>query len=229
MGLRVTLAGTLAAHPGCVHLHLKRSNEPGTLELTHLPSSGELWASVTRSRDAAWINPAITRFCNHLPVALGVCMKPISDLPTLLRELRPTLRKGTYAFCSLPEGAKIDSESVIATFREEEGLSVVLTEELALKAGLSPLFRAEWISLGVCSDLASVGLISAVSRALEQAGIPCNVIAGAFHDHLFVPKGSGKAALKALNALSTDSKGKTSSKRPSKAVRSTPAARKLRK
>ena len=55
------------------------------------------------------------------------------------------------------------------------------------------------------SDLAAVGLTAAFSRALGDAGIACNVIAGVHHDHLIVPAeraGDALAALRALQARS---------------------------
>ena len=47
-------------------------------------------------------------------------------------------------------------------------------------SSLSVLFRAAWISLTVHSDLEAVGLTAAFSTALGQAGVSCNVVAGAF-------------------------------------------------
>ena len=85
--------------------------------------------------------------------------------------------------------------------REREGLTVVVEEERARQARLRVLFRATCITLDVHSDLAAVGLTAAFAKALGDAGISCNVIAGAFHDHLFVPVESGDAAMEALKAL----------------------------
>jgi hypothetical protein len=61
-------------------------------------------------------------------------------------------------------------------------------------------FRA--ITLSVHSSLEAVGLIVAVSRALADAGIPANVIAGYHHDHVLVPTDRAAEALRALGALS---------------------------
>jgi uncharacterized protein len=66
------------------------------------------------------------------------------------------------------------------------------------------LFRAAWLTLSVHSDLQAVGLTAAVAAALARAGVACNVIAAAHHDHLFVPLEAADAALVALNALSRD-------------------------
>jgi len=59
----------------------------------------------------------------------------------------------------------------------------------------------------VTSDLHAVGLTAAVATALAAAGISCNVVAGACHDHLFVPVDRAGEALAALQALRQPSSG----------------------
>jgi len=55
--------------------------------------------------------------------------------------------------------------------------------------------------LTVHSDLQAVGLTASFARALADEGIACNVVAGARHDHLFVPIAAAAAAVNALNNL----------------------------
>lgn len=54
------------------------------------------------------------------------------------------------------------------------------------------------------SDLAAIGLTAAFARALGDAGISCNVVAAAHHDHMFVPVERADAAIAALRALQRD-------------------------
>jgi len=127
--------------------------------------------------------------------------EPVSDLAELLRTLRPVLNDGTYVYVSLPHEADSSALEPLATFREKEGLTVVVGEERARLAGLRVLFRAAWITLTVHSDLEAVGLTAAVADALTRANISCNMIAAAHHDHLFVPVESARAAIEVLTAL----------------------------
>jgi uncharacterized protein len=125
-------------------------------------------------------------------------MDAASDLARLLGTMEPVLNPGTFVFASLAKGVIFDPTHIIASVREPEGLSVVVSEEDAKKGALPILFRCAWITLTVNSDLHAVGLTAAFSAALGDAGISCNVVAGAYHDHIFVPI---KAAQKAMNRL----------------------------
>jgi len=127
--------------------------------------------------------------------------EPVSDLAELLRTLRPVLNDGNYVFAVLPHDADSGALEPLATFRENEGVTVVVAEERAQLAGLRVLFRAAWITLTVHSDLQAVGLTAAVAGALTRANVSCNIIAAAHHDHVFVPAESARAAIEALQAL----------------------------
>lgn len=125
---------------------------------------------------------------------------PIRDLARLLRELRPRLHEGTYAFCALRPDEALPAGAILS-FRESEGVTVIVSLAHARSAGLAPVFEAAWITLEVHSALEAVGLTAAVARALTDAGIPCNVVAALRHDHLFVPVDRAHDALRALRAL----------------------------
>jgi hypothetical protein len=126
---------------------------------------------------------------------------PITDLAELIRSMQPTLHSGVYAFASVPPDTNVSALVPLGTFREDEGLTVIVSEETAQRAELPILFRSAWITLTVHSDLQAVGLTAAVATALAEADIPCNVVAGAYHDHLFVPVESSSTALAVLGAL----------------------------
>jgi len=125
----------------------------------------------------------------------------VSDLDVLLRTMEPVLHEGVYVYAVVPLHADLTSLATLATFREPEGITVITSEAEALRAGLRIVFRAAWITLKVHSDLQAVGLTAAFSRALSDAGISCNVVAAAHHDHIFVPVELATAALARLQTL----------------------------
>lgn len=123
----------------------------------------------------------------------------VTDLKALLVGMDPRLSELTWCFQPVAD-ARFMPENAFAFIREEEGLCAILPAETA--ACDEPHFAR--ISLHIHSDLEAVGLTAAVSGALADAGIACNVIAGLHHDHLFVPWDSRYAALSVLERLSLD-------------------------
>lgn len=124
-----------------------------------------------------------------------------ADLDELLRSLEPRLNPGVYVFVSLPEGQRVEPSTAVAFIREAEGISVVMDAAVAAAAGFAIAQTYAWISLSVHSDLQAVGLTAAIARVLAAAQIGCNVIAGARHDHIFVPAGHAQAAMSELRSL----------------------------
>lgn len=115
--------------------------------------------------------------------------------------MEPVLNPGAYAFATLPAGTSVHPSRVISSIREPEGMSVVMELDVAREEGITPLFVCAWITLTVHSDLQAVGLTAAFAGALGNAGISCNVVAGAFHDHIFVPEHQAEQAMTVLRGL----------------------------
>ncbi|HEY0382545.1 MAG TPA: ACT domain-containing protein [Candidatus Elarobacter sp.] len=125
-----------------------------------------------------------------------------TDLRALLAGMTPTLRPEEYVFRTLPPGDALPDGIVpFATVREDEGLSVVIERVPGSEPVDADRYRA--ITLGVHSSLNAVGLIAAVARALADAGIPANVIAGFHHDHVLVPAPRADHAFATLCGLVT--------------------------
>ena len=121
----------------------------------------------------------------------------------MVRGMNPELRPGRFVFCSPAQDVDLSPliAHAIATFREEEGLSLLLPETIAEAHGLKASEPMCQITLRVYSDLSGIGLTAAVSAALTEKAIPCNVIAATLHDHVFVTADKAQAALAALKDL----------------------------
>jgi hypothetical protein len=124
------------------------------------------------------------------------------DLRRLLATMEPVLLPGEWVFVSAPSAMPLPSR---ATVVEDEGTTHVLSRADADEYGLAYDFVAAWITLRVHSALDAVGLTAAVAGALADAGIGCNVLAGAFHDHLLVPVDRADDAVAVLRHLSATS------------------------
>ena len=125
----------------------------------------------------------------------------MTDLTRLLRSMDPELRPGAFVFVTVPPDGQLPDAEVLASVDEAEGTSLVLRREAAEAAGLRYDYLAAWITLRVHSSLDAVGLTAAVSTALADAGLSCNVIAGYHHDHLLVPVVDAELAMTILREL----------------------------
>jgi len=124
-----------------------------------------------------------------------------TNLNTLVNGMRPMLNKGDYVFCTLKDVSQIDREETLGEFKEREGTTVILDQRKADLLGLNYDYVASWITLQVHSALEAVGLTAIFSKALSDNNISCNVVAGYYHDHIFVDKRNAENALKVLNQL----------------------------
>lgn len=123
------------------------------------------------------------------------------DLAALLRGARPRIAHPEVVFATVPDATGLPT---LATVVEDEGIGVVLRREDADRLGLRIDWVGTWITLRVHSALDAVGLTAAVSTALADAGISCNVLAGFHHDHLVVPAERATDALAVLSKLGAE-------------------------
>ena len=122
-------------------------------------------------------------------------MAGVSDLQQMLRGMEPVLADEPY-------GITVQAEPVAGAFAcvaEDEGLTVIAPVSVLAA-------EAHWarISLTLHSDLAAVGLTAAFAAALGEHGISANVVAGYYHDHIFVQWERRTDAMAALRALARD-------------------------
>lgn len=123
-----------------------------------------------------------------------------TDLATMLASLQVGRRSDAVTLVSLPSPVQGEPE-FLATIVEREATTVVVTVEEARRRSWPVEFEAAWLTLEVHSSLEAVGLTAAFSAALAERGIPCNVLAGYFHDHVLVPFGRADDAVEAFEAL----------------------------
>ncbi len=130
----------------------------------------------------------------------GQSHKPVRDTKAMISGMNPVLDGTVYHFCVVGDAALVPQ--ALATFNEDEGLSLILSEGVARAHGLPMDLPMRRITLTVHSALDGVGLTSAVATALAEAGIPCNMVAAYHHDHAFVPADRADEALRLLRDLS---------------------------
>jgi hypothetical protein len=128
-------------------------------------------------------------------------MQGETNLDLLLASMKPKLNPGQYVFCSLSDSASVPSEALFF-FRENDGITIVCDKKLADGKGYPCSAPFAWITLEVHSSLEAVGLTAAFSGALAKNNISCNVVAGFYHDHIFVQFEKRNEAMLVLQNLS---------------------------
>jgi uncharacterized protein len=130
-----------------------------------------------------------------------------TDLNRLIATMRPELRDGTYVFVTMPlDGADPVGLGTVMSFREAEGVTMIVPDQAAPAAGLMGVFPCRMVTLTVHSDLNAVGFLAAITTRLAAAGISVNAVSAFFHDHLFVPAERAEETVEILCRMAADAR-----------------------
>ena len=140
-------------------------------------------------------DPRTDRPCD---IESAVMTTRVKDTHAMISGMAPVLDAALYHFCQGPEALLAQA---IASFREEEGLSLILADDVARAEGIASDLPMKRITLSVHSALDGVGLTAAVATVLAENGIACNMVAGYHHDHAFVPAADAERAVDLLSRL----------------------------
>ena len=125
------------------------------------------------------------------------------NLENLIKSMSPELIDREYVFCTFRDARYGDYSDLepVAAISESEGLTLVVPKSRADEKNLAYESVFKEITLKIHSSLDAVGLTAAFSNKLTEHGISANVIAGYYHDHIFVQSESAESAMEALGDL----------------------------
>ena len=113
--------------------------------------------------------------------------------------LLPFLNPGTFVFVTSSDSA-IAKTSSILIFKELEGYTHIINSHQN-KEKYNDLEKWAWITLNYQSELNEIGITAKFSNALSMEKIPCNVVAGFYHDHIFVPYNDRHKAIELIEKI----------------------------
>jgi hypothetical protein len=129
-----------------------------------------------------------------------------TDLSTLLQTLQPELSAEAFVFVSVPYAVSpTQLANALMVYKEDEGTTLILESSFASNEGFAVDSIFKRITCNVHSSLDAVGMTAVMSAALTKANISANVVAGYYHDHIFVPAGRADEAITVLLELANPS------------------------
>jgi hypothetical protein len=129
-----------------------------------------------------------------------------TDLSTLLQTLQPELSAEAFVFVSVSYAVSpTQLANALMVYKEDEGTTLILESSFASNEGFAVDSIFKRITCNVHSSLDAVGMTAVMSAALTKANISANVVAGYYHDHIFVPAGRADEAITVLLELANPS------------------------
>lgn len=125
------------------------------------------------------------------------------NLDVLISSMDAELHESIYVFCTVnSEIIDMVTYNPWAIIHEKEGITLIVLEKIAKENNWTYEGQFKCITLNVHSSLAAVGLTAAIASELAKNDISANVVAGYYHDHIFVQENVANKALEILKELS---------------------------
>jgi len=127
-----------------------------------------------------------------------------TNLSQVLRSLQISCDNVEYGFTTINDQTLPTDDQILGTFKETEGLTVIAITDYLQAKGMQFEGSYAKLTIEVRTSLELVGLTAVLASKLAENKISANVVAGYFHDHIFVQFGLRQKAIEAIESLKAD-------------------------
>ena len=124
-----------------------------------------------------------------------------TNLSEVLKSMQVSCDNIEYGFASVKDKQVNFDEQVLGTFKENEGLTVIAQKEYLETNNIQYEGPYAKLTIEIHTSLELVGLTAVLAKKLAENQISANVVAGYFHDHIFVQYAVRQKAIEAINNL----------------------------
>ncbi|MDP3758435.1 MAG: ACT domain-containing protein, partial [Candidatus Daviesbacteria bacterium] len=109
-----------------------------------------------------------------------------TNLSEVLKSLQVSCDNVEYGFASVKDERINFDDQILGTFKENEGLTIVAPKEYFETNKIKFEGPYAKLKIEVHTSLELIGLTAVLAKKLADNQISANVVAGYFHDHIFV-------------------------------------------
>lgn len=124
-----------------------------------------------------------------------------TNLSEVLKSLKVSCDNVEYGYASVKDKQINFDNLILGTFKENEGLTIIAPKEYFETNDIQCEGPYAKLTIEVYTSLELVGLTAVVAKKLAENQISANVVAGYFHDHIFVQYGLRQKAIEAIDNL----------------------------
>ena len=108
-----------------------------------------------------------------------------------------------YGFATIPFEMEMEIviNDVLGTFKEAEGTTIIASKDYLSTKGIPFEGPFAKLTIDIHTSLELVGITALLTNKLAEIGLPGNVVAAYYYDHVFVQYDLRHKAIEALNAM----------------------------
>ena len=124
-----------------------------------------------------------------------------TNLSEVLKSLQVSCDGVEYGFASVKDKHINFCDDILGTFKENEGLTIIASKAYFEAKNIKFEGPYAKLTIEVHTSLELVGLTAVLAKKLAENQISANVVAGYYHDYIFVQYGICQKAIEAINNL----------------------------